>query len=110
MGNDPREAKLPKWAQEELRILRMRLDEARKREENAQEGYPGTGIFLVKHPNRVPLPKHAHIQFSLKKGAIAVSIDPHGRGLYLVTHGTLSEHLSVQPSSSNACFVKTSED
>lgn len=110
MDNDPREAKLPKWAQEELRILRMRLDEARKREEDAQAGYPGTNIFLVKYPNLVPLPKHSHIQFSLEKGQIDVSLDPHGRGLYLMSQRSLSEHLSVRPSSSNTCFVKTSED
>lgn len=42
---DPREERLPKWAQNQMQVLRMRLDEARRQIE--EFGDPGSPIRLV---------------------------------------------------------------
>ncbi len=94
-----REARLPRWAQDELRLLRMRLAEKTEHEKREREKHPGTEVFLRQYGDLgdIPLPVDSCVLFKLDGGHVEARIDPHGRGLYLMSSSDLSDSLAVMP-------------
>jgi hypothetical protein len=64
---DPREARLPKWAQEELRNLRRELGSTQRKLEEARGNVPDTDTYLLDYGslNDFPLPKGARVAFHM---------------------------------------------
>lgn len=64
---DPREARLPKWAQDELRTLRRELGSARRKVEELKGNVPDTDTYLLDYGSLddFPLPKGARVAFHL---------------------------------------------
>lgn len=64
---DPREARLPKWAQEELRSLRRELDSTQRKLKEAHGDIPDTDTYLLDYGSLTdwPLPRGARVAFHL---------------------------------------------
>lgn len=67
--SDPREARLPKWAQDQLRSLRMHLESANRRiaELNGEPGNTNTFVSDYIHGDSA-LPNGAKVMFRLDSG------------------------------------------
>lgn len=64
---DPREARLPKWAQEELRALRYRLTVELKVIEELKGNNPDSDTFLIDYGRKdTPLPEGARVGYHLE--------------------------------------------
>lgn len=64
---DPREARLPKWAQEELRTLRRELGASQRKVEELKGNVPDTDTYLLDYGslNDFPLPRGARVAFHI---------------------------------------------
>jgi len=107
---DPREAKLPKWAQESLSGLRRELASAERRVDALRGRNPGTNTFLLDYGTLqdFTLPRNARIDFRLEvpgiqhaRTAIQVYIEQTGR---LRVQGDSA--LLVHPSASNSLTLE----
>jgi hypothetical protein len=105
---DPREARLPKWAQDRMVVLRMRVAEAH---EQLTKGSEGSRVFADPygdHPR--PLGRRGHVQYRVGDPSddldyIAVKLEDDERGVPVVqVYGSRS--VDVQPSSSNTFSVR----
>jgi hypothetical protein len=65
--SDPREARLPKWAQEELRSLRKKLGTTQRKLEESHGNIPDTDTYLLDYGSLTdwPLPRGARVAFHL---------------------------------------------
>ncbi|MET8684810.1 hypothetical protein ABZV77_11390 [Streptomyces sp. NPDC004732] len=105
---DPREPKLPKWAQEELRLLRMRLREADKVIAEMHGQNPSTDIFVRDYVNGDwDLPKHSRVLFMLEpknpKRFSRKEIEVSVRDGELYVYGTST--LRITPNVSNVVKI-----
>jgi hypothetical protein len=100
---------LPKWAQEEMRILERQRDEARadavKWADRATGATPGSPVTMRGYGirNDVPLPRDARIRFGLPVGEIEVYLKD-GR-LELYSCGSIGGTLEIRPHSANVASV-----
>jgi hypothetical protein len=72
--------RLPKWAQERIRILEMRLAEVRA-ENDKLKTFDGSGrIFIQGWPGakNYPLPEHNRIGFMVGEQKVTVGFSNHG--------------------------------
>ncbi|GHB52006.1 hypothetical protein GCM10010331_44450 [Streptomyces xanthochromogenes] len=105
-----REARLPKWAQEELRQLRRDL--AAEREQVAElkgENPDSNTYWTTSHEVVAPLPRDTRVGFRLAENAMPY----RGRVLVHVEEGRLvvrgGSPLIIRPESSSAFSVEFSE-
>jgi hypothetical protein len=100
---DPREPRLPKWAQAELATLRRELDVERQRNEELRGAIPETDTFVRDYGREDrPLPKGSRVAFHLKPdtGHIRRSVIVHVEGDRLEVQGDYG--LVVYPRASNS--------
>lgn len=106
------ESKLPKWAQEELRLLRMRLEESRLREAKLKnerapaEGMPSLGIgrdHTFKSMLNLPIDEDVRWEFGDRTFIEARFRTRQGRkaGVEIMCSGQVSVH----PTSSNTFTI-----
>src|SRR3954453_14238965 len=102
------EARLPKWARDELKKLRFKNDQLRnsvaERDSLIMEQHPGTNVFLNSgiHEDR-PLPRNSQVSFRFGDrwdDAINVYHDREANGTLYVA--SLQGGLMVYPRSGNA--------
>lgn len=81
MTPDPRESKLPVWAQQTLDQLRLRVLDAEKTMASVKGEHPDTNVHLDvrRSRNSVGLPRNSHVTFDSKWGGIQVGHDLEGR-------------------------------
>lgn len=107
---EPREEKLPKYAQEKLAILRRELAHYKALSEDLSQTVLSRidyGIRLERYPEpSISLPRGARVEFDTKDGkdTISVSKDNHGDILVSTTH-----RIGVRPVSSNVVAVDVIE-
>ncbi|MEV0267700.1 hypothetical protein AB0H43_02905 [Hamadaea sp. NPDC050747] len=110
MSYDPREGKLPKWAQDLLADLRRKVEDAETRAEEARYATDPEGSDAVLYPHAdvpVGLGDHAQVRFKLgprKHDYADLRVE---RGALLVSGG---QYLSIEPASGNLARVRTRED
>lgn len=104
---DPREPKLPKWVQEEIRVLRMRLREADRHIEELRANNPDSNVQVMDYQRgNWNLPNGAVVEFTVREtphgrqNVIRVNVASDGR-LYL--NGDYS--LNIHPQASNCFYV-----
>jgi hypothetical protein len=104
--NDPREVKLPRWAQEELARARQEATDAKERLATYEATLSKTSVW---HGNYVDppiyLPEHTQVHWQMREGSktfdtITVHRDDH-HGLLL--HGSTS--IRLLPGASNSIYV-----
>ncbi|MCX4554179.1 hypothetical protein [Streptomyces sp. NBC_01500] len=101
---DPREVRLPKWAQEELRSLRNKLDREAQHNAALRADVGETNVHVKNYiSDDQPLPKDARVEFKLGDRYdryIAVHVTGNRLWLYggrlLVIHPHVSNAFSVQ--------------
>ena len=99
MKNQENLSKLPKWAQERIRVLEMRLQESQA---TIKAMFPGSiSNVLWRGENHYPLPPNSSIRFFLAGKIVDVRIDEEK--LYI--NGSLL-HLNVKPVATNAIYVE----
>ncbi|KUL44786.1 hypothetical protein ADL22_12650 [Streptomyces sp. NRRL F-4489] len=108
--NAEREARLPKWAQEELRKLRRDLAAEREQVAELKGGKPDSNTYWVtSHEAVAPLPRDARVGFRLVENGVPYQ----GRVLAHVEEGKLvvrgASPLIIRPESSSAFSVEFSE-
>jgi len=113
---DPREAKLPRWAQDQLRYLRQDLAEARELVTELKGTRPDAVAYrdrLLDRDQLVPVAwVNDRIRFLLdghtetRRRSIDIYRDHAGRGLSIRTTDGL---ISVHPESGNAIYVDQEE-
>ena len=103
MSADPREERLPRWAQDELRTLRMRLSEVRGRAERAELA---AGVIADRMYGIHPADPHETVHF----GGIAAATDDsfsvrldRKNPRRLLVHGGTS--FAIYPQSSNSVVI-----
>lgn len=102
---DPREVKLPKWAQEELSRLRRELHVSQQTIEELKWNNPGSDTFLIDYGRKdAPLPKNSRIGFHLRPddGRSREQIQVYTEYGKLRVQGDYA--LIVRPTASN-CFT-----
>lgn len=108
---DPREEKLPKYAQDKLAILRRELAHYKTMAEDLSQTVLSRvdhGIRLERYPEpSINLPRGARVEFDTKdgKGTISVSKDNYGE----ISVSTV-RRLLVRPVSSNVVNVDVSTE
>ncbi|MGY5131301.1 DUF7239 family protein [Streptomyces nigrescens] len=103
---DPREARLPKWTQEELRTLRRELRQERQRTEELAGRNPGTNTFLIDYGHKDgELPRNARIAFHTQPddGRVRQAIQVYIENGKLRIQGDYG--LSICPAASNSFTV-----
>lgn len=112
-GADPREERLPKWAQSELGRLRMRLREAERTIRDLQGDIPDSDTFASVSgvlSEDVPLPRGARVSFRLKGDErhrdtiVAYLTRSRWDGPRLYVSGT--QQIRVHPQSGNSIAVE----
>jgi hypothetical protein len=104
---DPREARLPKWAQEELSTLRRALDVERQNVAELKGVNPGSNTFLIDYGRTdAPLPRNARIGFHLHPddGRIRQAIQVYVEDGALAIQGDYA--LTIKPRASNSFSVE----
>jgi hypothetical protein len=104
---DPRESKLPKWAQSELSTLRRELSIERQRNAELRGDVPNANTFVLDYGHEsTPLPRDARVQFDLRKddGRVRQSIQCYVESGMLRIQGDYS--LILHPRASNSFFVE----
>ncbi|MFE9412287.1 hypothetical protein ACFYN0_26365 [Streptomyces sp. NPDC006704] len=110
IDSSTREARLPKWAQEELRQLRRDLAATRRHVTELTEDNPNSNTYWVtSHEVVAPLPRDARVGFRLIENGVPY----RGRVLAHVEDGKLvvrgASPLIIRPESSSAFSVEFSE-
>lgn len=106
---DPREAKLPQWAQRQIEQLRMRLDEAREK----LAGIPRADAVAFTDPfsdYQLPVAKMrdtVRFYVSPSRGWIDVRMREDGNGRYLEV--MTSNRTNITPHASNLIEVRIEE-
>ncbi|WP_333731740.1 DUF7239 family protein [Streptomyces sp. IBSBF 3010] len=104
---DPREARLPKWAQEELKALRVKLDREMRHNAALRADVGETNTCVENYTsNDQPLPKDARVKYKMGERYdeyIAVHIEDNR----LWIHG--GRFLVIHPHVSNAFYVTVGE-
>jgi hypothetical protein len=110
---DPREPKLPKWAQEELRNLRNKLETEKRRADEARigNGGPDSDTFIDPY-DEVPirLGRETRINFVLGdkfQEYFDVQIKRYHGDVYLEVHGGTG--MVITPQVSNVIQIRTAE-
>lgn len=104
---DPREARLPKWAQEEFASLRRHVTALDAMVSEAHYDVGSTNVHTRQYPHADrPLPRHAHVVFTFESDQtrgqdVSVYFDERGR---LTVQGDRS--LAVHPEASNAFRIE----
>lgn len=104
---DPREPKLPKWAQDELKRLRMDLSTERRISADLRGDIPETNTYVLDYGRTSqPLPPNARVSFHLRHddGRIRRSIQAYieGNG-HLRIQG--DDTLTIHPGASNSFAI-----
>lgn len=102
----PDTSKLPKWAQDHIRLLEMRVREADKRAATLF-GPANTNVTWVDygHGTKHPLPSYASVRFSLAPhGYVEVRVERERNRVY-VSAG--EECLVVRPEATNVVTLTT---
>lgn len=107
--SDPREAKLPKWAQDELRSLRLVLESTTDKLDALRSGTEPNSMWLEAWESREKkfyLPKYGgRLMFQSGKHCIHIHEGTNGRDKsWLELNGGTT--LIVQPQSSNLLLVR----
>ncbi|MEU3686959.1 DUF7239 family protein [Streptomyces narbonensis] len=100
---DPRESKLPKWAQAELSRLRRDLSEEKRVNADLRGDIPDTNTYVLDYGrHNQPLPNNARVSFHLRQddGRIRQSIQAYVEYGRLRIQGDNS--LDIHPGSSNS--------
>lgn len=113
---ESRESKLPRWAQNELKILRQDLATSEARLENALAGMLGpadsnTRMHLTALGQQIPLENSAQVEFLVRDDGghpnrIRVRIERH-IGADLIVQG--DDLISVQPHAGNSVRISTAQ-
>ncbi|AUG87312.1 hypothetical protein HOS59_gp48 [Streptomyces phage Rowa] len=100
---DPREERLPKWAQEQLRGLRTQLERERKLNADLRGEVGETNVYVQNYTSEdQPLPKDARIKYQTgPRFDEYVAVHTEGNRLWL--HG--GRFLIIHPHVSNAFYV-----
>jgi hypothetical protein len=100
--------RLPKWAQEELRILEMRVEEWRTK---ALIGPDDSNTFVASGlDDAKPLGRDPHIEYRLGPGRDNVfTVSLRGDDLYVSTDGRAQQALHVIPIVSNVIRCRMGE-
>jgi hypothetical protein len=113
---DPRVEKLPKWAQDHIALLRMRLSEARADANNARtRGPEDTDTFAEPYSQSpIYLPVGARVVFRLAEGRDITAHVIHGRNGETYLDVTASgfrggSDLYVSPQASNVVRLTTGD-
>jgi hypothetical protein len=111
--NDPREVKLPRWAQEELAKARQEAADATKKLNEHLEQLPKTGVWYGKYENPIYIPDGDQVHWQMREGSKktfgtisvfkAVKSPEWGAGGRLIVNGDRS--LQVLPSASNTVYI-----
>lgn len=107
---DPREARLPKWAQEEMRTLRRDLDIERRVNADLRGEIPETNTWVLDYGRASqPLPNNARVSFHLRHddGRIRRSIQAYVEYGHLRIQG--DDTLSIHPGASNSFTINFRE-
>lgn len=104
---DPREARLPKWAQEELRALRRKLEVAEQEAEQLRGNVGETNVHVQNYTSHdQPLPKGARVRFRVgERFDQYVTVSIEGERVWL--HG--GRFLTIHPHVSNAFAVSVGD-
>lgn len=103
---DPREDKLPRWAQENLKFLRYRVESLENRLDEISSCTSKSNFWYEDVDFRkYYIPANSRIMFSdgTMNGVIDISYRDGWPGIYLNGHGPLT----VKPAAANACYVKS---
>lgn len=104
---DPREAKLPKWVQEELRVLRRKLSDEQAAREELRGNIPDANVFVRDYlRNDRPLPVDARVAFHLTPddGRVRNSVSVHIENGKLRIQGDCM--ILVRPTSGNSLTIE----
>jgi hypothetical protein len=104
---DPREARLPKWAQEELRALRYRLTVELQAIEELKGNNPDSDTFLIDYGRKdSPLPRGSRIGYHLEPddGQVRQQIQVYVESGKLRVQGDYS--IVVRPVASNCLTIE----
>jgi len=99
--NDPREEKLPKWAQTELSVLRQEVARLENLVNASQQEFPSSAIsYSTDYEHWVRLPEWTTVRFENGKGA-EVFVTAHPRFERRI-EARSNNQLAVKPMSGNA--------
>ena len=105
-ADDPREARLPRWAQEKIRNLRRERNDAVKRADEVRRATdPADSNALLDYYDEIPIGLgNRPVWFRLDGESLVHCRVEHGK---LVVHGSQPGHgaLNVQPMSSNVVYI-----
>lgn len=107
---DPREDKLPKWAQVELRMLRMRLQEAEDRE-RMNAGEISDPVVFIRPYSDIPHPvarAHEPVLFRIGDSRITIKVSTRERKPVLEVTA-YNGRLKITPQASNALYAEVDE-
>jgi hypothetical protein len=107
---DPRESRLPKWAQEELSSLRYKLEVERQRVEEMRGNVPNADTFVRDYTSKDrPLPLGARVAFHTvpDDGRLRRAIIAHVEDGKLCIQGDHS--FVIHPRASNSVYIEFEE-
>ena len=101
------QAKLPKWAQDELRILRMRLEEAKASISQLEGATSDQSRIQLRNIDEAPrfLRDRSHISYTLPNGQVDVWFDNSERLCVTATSG-MGDTLVILPNANNSITVE----
>jgi hypothetical protein len=103
---DPREDRLPKWASENLKFLRARVEVLERRLTEISSGTVQSNFWYEDADGRkYYIPRHSRLMFSdgTPHGVLDIGYRDGWPGVYLNGSGALV----VKPCAANACYVKS---
>jgi hypothetical protein len=100
--------KLPKWAQEHIRVLEIKLSVVEKQLEMSllNNDKNGSGVVSIwNHLGRnITINDRSVIEFNINGSRITVSRRGEGNDCYVDVNGDF--HLSISPRAANSCYIR----
>jgi hypothetical protein len=93
--------KLPKWAQNEIKVLAMNLESTNRRLAEF-EGQSETNTFISHGLSKQPLPNNAHIEFHTANSKVSVYIREEG---VIDINTTSNKTTVILPRASNSFYI-----
>jgi hypothetical protein len=103
---DPREENLPKWVQENLNSLRLRVSSLEETVKDMESGTTANNFWFESlDGGKYYMPKHSRLMFSQgsRHSTIDIGFRESWPGLYLNGY----ESLIIKPSAANSCYIKS---
>jgi len=98
--------KLPKWAQEEIKVLEMRVSELTKKIDE-YKGKEETNTYIRDGLSKIPLPNNSSVEFQVGKGKqnkVVVYVNRDGF-VDVNTDSRIGQTTVIMPRAANSFFV-----